>query len=322
MSALPPRGRITSRNAAFQQLSSLLENRQKRHRAGLFLVQGVRPITVAVERDWPLERLLHRGGPLSRWAADTLARVSTDGVGTLEVADELLAELGERDDAPGREGAGNEVAGREAAGRDSAGRQTAGHETSGQPGVVPELVAVARVPDPLGSVEARDDLLVLVVDRPSAPGNLGSLIRSADAFGAHAVLVGGHAVDPWDPRLVRASTGSVFAVDLVTVAGPDEALELLPPGVAVVGTDETGTEDIAAVDLTGPTVLVVGNEARGMSAAWRAACTAVVRIPIGGPDSGSSASSLNAANAGTVALYEAVRQRRAAGQPRAAGPTP
>lgn len=302
MSALPPRGRITTRNAAFQQLAALLENRQKRHRAGLFLVQGVRPITVAVERGWPLERLLHRGGPLSRWAADTLARLSTDGVGTLEVADELLAELGERDEV--------------------AGRDMAGGEAAGELGVVPELVAVARIPDPLGSVEARDDLLVLVVDRPSAPGNLGSLVRSADAFGAHAVLVGGHAVDPWDPRVVRASTGSVFAVAAVTVAGPDEALELLPPGVAVVGTDETGTEAIADVDLTGPTVLVVGNEARGMSAAWRASCTAVVRIPIGGPASGSSASSLNAANAGTVALYEAGRQRRAVGQGPAAGPTP
>ena len=322
MSALPPRGRTTSRNAAFQQLGSLLENRQKRHRAGLFLVQGVRPITVAVERGWPLERLLHRGGPLSRWAADTLARVSTDGVGTLEVADELLAELGERDEVAGRDVAGGQTADGPTAGRDAAGRDAAGRETAGQLGVVPELVAVAQIPDPLGSIEARDDLLVLVVDRPSAPGNLGSLIRSADAFGAHAVLVGGHAVDPWDPRVVRASTGSVFAVDLVTVAGPDEALELLPPGVAVVGTDETGTQDIADVDLTGPTVLVVGNEARGMSAAWRAACTAVVRIPIGGPGSGSSASSLNAANAGTVALYEAVRQRRAVRGRRAAGSMP
>lgn len=298
MSALPPRGRITSRNAAFQQLGSLLENRQKRHREGLFLVQGVRPITVAVDRGWPLERLLHRGGPLSRWASDTLARVSSDGVGTLEMADDLLAELGERDESGG------------AAVRTAAGGALGGGAASSA-GTVPELVAVARIPDPAGLVEARDDLLVLVVDRPSAPGNLGSLIRSADAFGAHAVFVGGHAVDPWDPRVVRASTGSVFAVDLATVAGPDEALEMVPPGVAVVGTDEGGGDDIADVDLTGPTVLVVGNEARGMSVAWRAACTAVVRIPIGGPGSGSSASSLNAANAGTVALYEAVRQRRA-----------
>lgn len=300
MSALPPRGRITSRNAAFQQLESLLENRQKRHREGLFLVQGVRPITVAVDRGWPLERLLYRGGSLSRWASDTLARVSSDGVGTLEMADDLLAELGEREESAGP-----------AAGGAGAGAG-AGGGTGGAPGAtVPELVGVARIPDPVGLVEARDDLLVLVVDRPSAPGNLGSLIRSADAFGAHAVFIGGHAVDPWDPRVVRASTGSVFAVDLATVAGPDEALEMVPPGVAVVGTDEGGGADIADVDLTGPTVLVVGNEARGMSVAWRAACTAVVRIPIGGPGSGSSASSLNAANAGTVALYEAVRQRRA-----------
>lgn len=267
MSVLPPRGRITTRNAAFQQLASLLENRQKRHRAGLFLVQGVRPITVAVERGWPLERLLVRPGPVSVWATETIAAAE---VGTLEMAAELLAELGETED--------------------------------GEP---PELVAVARIPDPPGPLEPRPDLLAVVFDRPANPGNLGSLIRSADALGAQAVLVSGHAVDPFDPRVVRASTGSLFALEIHQVDGPAGALDLFPPGTAVVGTDEKAQLDLDAVDLTGPTVLVIGNEARGLTAAWRDACTSLARIPIEG-----SASSLNAANAGTVALYEAHRQRR------------
>lgn len=274
MSLLPPRGRITTRNAAFQQLASLLENRQKRHRAGLFLVQGVRPITVAVERGWPLERLLYRPGSLSRWATDTLAGARADSdVGALEVAEELLGELGETED--------------------------------GEP---PELVAVGRIPDPPGPLEARRDLLAVVFDRPASPGNLGSVIRSADAFGAQAVLVSGHAVDPFDPRVVRASTGSLFALEIHQVDGPADALELFPPGTAVVGTDEQASLALDAAELTGPTVLVIGNEARGLTAAWREACTQLVRIPIGG-----SASSLNAANAGSIALYEAARQRRAAG---------
>jgi tRNA G18 (ribose-2'-O)-methylase SpoU len=77
--------------------------------------------------------------------------------------------------------------------------------------------------------------------------------------------------------------------------------------VRVVGTDETGTVEAPEHDLTVPTVLVVGNETVGMSAGWRQACDTVVRIPIGG-----AASSLNAATAGTVVLYEAARQRRPA----------
>lgn len=72
----------------------------------------------------------------------------------------------------------------------------------------------------------------------------------------------------------------------------------------MIGTDESGVVDIAAHDLTGPTLVVVGNETTGMSSAWREACDTVVRIPIGG-----AASSLNAATAATVVLYEAARQR-------------
>ena len=74
--------------------------------------------------------------------------------------------------------------------------------------------------------------------------------------------------------------------------------------MAVIGTDEHGVADIATCDLTGPTVLLIGNETAGLSAAWREACDRIVRIPITG-----SASSLNAATAGSIALYEAARQR-------------
>jgi TrmH family RNA methyltransferase len=147
-------------------------------------------------------------------------------------------------------------------------------------------------------------------DRPAAPGNIGTLVRSADAFGAAGVVVTGHAADPYDPRAVRASTGSLFAVPVVRVPSHADVLAwvagLRDRGVPmrVVGTDETGRVEIAEHDLTGPTILAVGNETHGLSAAWRAACDEMVRIPITG-----AASSLNAAAAATVALYEAARQR-------------
>jgi TrmH family RNA methyltransferase len=104
---------------------------------------------------------------------------------------------------------------------------------------------------------------------------------------------------------VRASTGSLFAVPVVRAAAPDPVVEWArAEDVRIIGTDETGTLDLTEYDLRGPVLIVIGNETRGMSTAWFAACDDVVRIPIGG-----AASSLNAAAAATVLLYESVRQR-------------
>jgi 23S rRNA (uridine2479-2'-O)-methyltransferase len=260
--------RISSRNARFQQWQAALTNRTKRQRGGEFLVQGVRPITVAVEQGFPLAAMLYDdSAALSDWAIGVLDRADAQPVA---MAPELIGELGERAEEP------------------------------------PELVAVARLPaDDLDRIPVADDFLGVVFDRPTNPGNIGSLMRSLDAFGGHGMVVTGHAADPYDPRAVRGSTGSLFALPVVRVASHRDVLAWLPDHVTVVGTDEHGAVELAGHDLRGPTLLVVGNETAGMSAGWREACHQLVRIPMTG-----TASSLNAANAGTVALYETARQRR------------
>jgi tRNA G18 (ribose-2'-O)-methylase SpoU len=259
------------RNARFQQWEALLANRTKRARSAAFLIQGVRPITLAVERGWPIEAMLHATtGRRSPWADGVLDAVEAP---RFALADELLRELGGKQD-----------------------------ET-------PELVAVGRlVADDLTRIDLGGRApLVVVFDRPTSPGNLGTLVRSADAFGARGVVVTGHAADIYDPRTVRASTGSLFTLPVVHVAAAPDVLSWLEQTRTdwrVVGTDESGETTVDRQDLGGPTILVVGNETSGMSAAWRAASTVVVSIPIGG-----GASSLNAATAATVVLYEAARQR-------------
>jgi TrmH family RNA methyltransferase len=275
-----PLVRVTTRNARFQQWRALLDNRTKRQRSGEFLVQGVRAITLAMQHGWPVRALLYDGeARLSRWAAETLGRV---GAAPVAMAPELLAELGEKAEAP------------------------------------PELVAVVGMPDDdLARIPVGPDLLALVFDRPASPGNLGNLIRSADAFGAAGVIVTGHAADVYDPRTVRASTGSLFAVPTVRVPAPGAVLDWVATaraagvGVRLVGTDERGDAELAGVDLTGPTLLLVGNETAGLSTGWREACDQLARIPITG-----SASSLNAATAAAIALYEAARQRASPLSPR------
>jgi TrmH family RNA methyltransferase len=260
---------ITTRNARFQQWQALLGNRTKRHRAGEFLVQGVRPITLAIQHGWTIRALLHPAtGARSQWAARVLDQVDAERVA---MAPELLAELGEK----------------------------AEH--------APELVAVVEMPpDRLDRIPASPALLGIVFDRPTSPGNVGTLIRSIDAFGADGLVVTGHAADVYDPKAVRASTGSLFAVPVVRADSPADVLSWARTrGARVVGTDEAGSVDLERCDFTVPTLVVIGNETTGMSVSWREACDTVVRIPIGG-----SASSLNAAAAGTVLIYEAARQRR------------
>ena len=265
---------ITTRNASFQQWQALLTNRTKRQRSGEFLVQGVRPITVALEQGWEIRALLYPDRqPLSRWCRDLLDRADARRVA---FAPELMREL------------------------------------SGKEEESPELLAVVAQPaDDLARIPAGPAMLVVVFDRPKTPGNIGTLVRSADAFGASGVIITGHAADPYDPKAVRASTGSLFAVPVVRVASHRDVLDWVAavradglPQVQIIGTDEHGDVDVAEHDLTGPTLLLIGNETHGLSKGWQEASDRMVRIPIVG-----AASSLNAAAAGTVALYEAARQR-------------
>jgi TrmH family RNA methyltransferase len=178
----------------------------------------------------------------------------------------------------------------------------------------PEMIAVVGMPaDDLGRVKVEHDFLGVVFDRPRSPGNIGSIIRSADALGAHGLIVAGHAADVYDPKSVRASTGSLFALPAVRIPSPGEVIDWVNAQrahgtpIMLVGTDEHGDCDVFDFDFTQPTLLLIGNETTGLSSAWRESCDRTVSIPMTGV-----ASSLNAANAATVILYEAWRQRLAA----------
>jgi TrmH family RNA methyltransferase len=262
------RRQILAANAELQLALALLSNRKQRRRQGRFAVQSVAAVDAALAHGWALDSVwTPLGRSLSPWARTVVDAAPVH----VEVAAPLFAQLSQKD----------------------------------EPG---ELVAlVALPPDDLARIPAVDAPLLVVCDRPTSPGNLGSIVRSADAFGADAVLVTGHAADPYDPQAVRASLGALFATPVIAHGSPaalSDELRARWPALRIVGTSARAETSVADADLTGAVALLLGNESAGLSAAWRERCDALVRIPIRGV-----ASSLNLAAAAAVVLAEAARQR-------------
>lgn len=268
--------RIYSENAAFQHIETLRRKREKRHRHREFFVEGVRPINQALADDWTVNAFVYaRDRVLSDWATGVLARSRAKTHYELPLP--LLEKLSNKTEPS-------------------------------------ELLAiVAMPPDDLARIPLNDDLRIVIFDRPASPGNLGTLIRSCDALQVDGLVITGHAVDLYDPETISATTGSLFALPVVRLAGPHD----LPPWFArirqtigpfqLVGSSAKATIELAAHDFTRPTVLVVGNETWGLSAAYKDLCDTLITIPMGG-----AATSLNVACAASIVLYEIDRQRRAA----------
>jgi TrmH family RNA methyltransferase len=173
------------------------------------------------------------------------------------------------------------------------------------------LVAVcARLDVSLADALARRPRLVAILVEANDPGNAGTILRTADAAGADAVLFTGDSVDPYNGKAVRAAAGSLFHLDVVTGVQPAAALAgcraaglrtIATTGAAVVDLDEL----IDRGGLDGPTAWLFGNEARGLPADVVAAAELAVRVPLHG-----RAESLNLAAAAAVCLYASARANR------------
>lgn len=150
---------------------------------------------------------------------------------------------------------------------------------------------------------------LVAIDAIQDPGNLGTVIRSADASGAAGVLIGNGTVDLYNPKTIRATMGSLFHVPVVRCDLPDALPHLKSSGVKVVATMlSASSRSVYETELSGPVCFVFGNEGAGVSPAVAALADETVIIPMRG-----GAESLNVAMAATVLLFEALRQRVRAG---------
>ena len=150
-----------------------------------------------------------------------------------------------------------------------------------------------------------EDPFLILLDELEDPHNLGAILRTADAVGAHGILIPKHRSCPLSSVVAKTSAGAVEYVPVARIGNVAQTLEgLKKQGLWVAGADMDGTENYYEANLTGPIVLVIGSEGHGVSRLTKEACDFIVKIPMRG-----KVNSLNASNAAAILAYEILKQR-------------
>ncbi|WP_223651417.1 TrmH family RNA methyltransferase [Hymenobacter psoromatis] len=274
--SVPP-DRITSlHNPRIKDVLRLQEKSAERRRQGLTLVEGYRELTNAQAASWVVATLLVCEELAGAAVAQALLARAPDGPRPYEylpVSAAVFAKLAVRERSDG-------------------------------------VLAVLRTPQrTLAGLALPPNPLVIVLEAVEKPGNLGAILRTADAAPAHAVLVGDPRTDLYNPNVIRASLGGIFTVPTVAAPMVEILAFLQEKGIrtfAAALADDA--KSYTTTSFIGPTALVLGTEADGLTPATRAACDETVIIPMRG-----QLDSLNVSVAAAVLTFEAVRQRQGVG---------
>jgi TrmH family RNA methyltransferase len=261
--------RITSlQNPRIKNLVRL-RDRKPRDEQRIFLAEGFRAVTRALEQKVPIREFYFAPDWfLGTNETELIDRAATTGARLFELTKSAFAKIAYRDRPEGI------------------------------------LAIIDQWQTSLSDLTLGDPPFLLVVESIEKPGNLGTILRSADAAGVDAVIVCDPVTDLFNPNVVRSSTGVLFAVDFA-VATTNTILPWLRERNIRITAATPHTENLYTLaDLTGPLAIVMGSEQHGLSDTWLEVCDQPVRIPMAG-----QADSINVAMATLVTLFEAVRQR-------------
>ena len=237
---------------------------KNRKASGLFIAEGLKLVADAVENDWTLRTLVHAANVGEQPLVRRLAATAHARGGTVVSVNEALLQKISRRDNP----------------------QTV-------------LGVFEQKTLALADVRPNGGDVWVALEAVRDPGNLGTIVRTADAVGAAGVILVGETVDPFSTEAVRATMGSIFAVPLVRAKADDfAAFARRWPGT-VVGTHLSATTDYRKADYRAPVLLLMGGEQAGLTDAAAALCKTLVKIPMAG-----KADSLNLAVATAIMLFE------------------
>jgi TrmH family RNA methyltransferase len=263
---------ISSKNAEYQIIEALKLNRLKRNKLHEIFVEGIECIKQAIRANVEITRIITRDiDSLSGWGKDLIKKYG--GVKIVEMPDELYNNLSDKTNPS-------------------------------------ELLITAKVKRNRLEDLNTEDPFIVVFDRPGDHGNLGSIIRSANAFKVDGILIMGHGIDVYETKVIRASMGSVFFTKVVTLDSM-ETLEgyiktqRIKNNMEIIGTDSTGAVSIGDRKITRPVMVVIGNEAKGISVKLKGLCNKIIRIPTEG-----EVNSLNVSNAASIIMWEIYKNKK------------
>ncbi len=272
MKRKPKNIKIYSENNEFQHAEVLKRNRIKRSKNKKFFVEGVNSINLAIKNNWKIDAFLYSDDKKpSNWAKDILNKSTAKK--HIEMPISLLNKLSDKEDSS-------------------------------------ELLALIEMKnDDLNRIKIKQNLFVVVVDRSSNPGNLGTIIRSCNSFGVDAIIITGHSVDLYDQKTIRASVGTIFSMPIIRMESHNDLISWIQKiksrigNLNIIGTTVKTDKTIDLINFKTPLILLIGNETYGLSNNYKEICNDLIKIPISG-----SASSLNVACATSIFLYEISKQ--------------
>ncbi len=259
----------STQNPFVKELIQLNEKSRIRRKKNQFLIEGLREITFAIKGNYKITYLLVDFGILNETDLENLLSLSKDNIEIIEISNEIYKKLAFRDTTEG-------------------------------------IIAVAQSKSlSLQKVKLPKNPLILVAEAPEKPGNIGALLRTADAAGIDAVFVANPKTDMYNPNIVRSSVGSLFTTNIATGSTTEILSFLKNNTIQIYGAALTASVPYTKVDFKNPCAIVVGTEATGLSAEWLQNTTKNIIIPMQG-----IVDSLNVSVSAAVLIYEAVRQRK------------
>lgn len=263
--------RITSaQNPKIKHLLALQEKSRLRREEGLFVVEGRRELEHCLAAGFQLDTLFLCPEICPDFAAARSSAGKDRPARVFHLSKELYAKVAYRE---------------------------------GTEGVIAEVRWKERSLDEL--LTGKDSPLIMVMERVEKPGNLGAVLRSADAAGADGVILCDPLTDLYNPNLIRASIGAIFTVPVVACTSAEAIAWLKANNIRILTAQLQDSAPYYDVDMTCGTALVMGTEATGLTDAWRQAADAHILIPMLG-----RLDSLNVSVSAAILLYEAVRQRQ------------
>jgi len=258
--------KITSENAEYQIINSLKTNRIKRSKLQEIFIEGIECVKQAVNSNMEITRIIIKDkNNLSNWGKNIIENCKDSKI--IYMSGNLFDGLADKTNPP-------------------------------------EMLVTARIKQQKISDIVSKNPIFIVLDRPSDFGNLGSIIRSANAFNIDGIFIIGHSVDIYEPKVIRASLGSIFFTKIILLESLQTLIEFINNqktvnNMEVIGTDSAGTVSLNDCKLKKPVMLIIGNEAKGMSVKLKELCDKIISIPIGG-----NVNSLNVSCAASIMMWE------------------